>query len=175
MSWAGEARGRHDWYPNSYRFDAEDEAKRFIHQLKERWIPRGFMRSTRTLWSREPVNARWNATREEAIRLAIPIPTAVPAPEDDQEDLLHHLVDETSYRARKKLPRRVINRELFRQYRDETRWSDKEQEVLLIDALRHDIRHLLAHGDCRYELSQHLYQAYQRHQPRAFLNSEATQ
>jgi len=28
------------------------------------------------------------------------------------------------------------------------------------DPIRHDLRHLMAHGHCRYELSQRLYDAY---------------
>jgi hypothetical protein len=33
MSWAGEAGARHDFFPNSYRFDTEEEAKAFIAQV----------------------------------------------------------------------------------------------------------------------------------------------
>jgi hypothetical protein len=174
MSWAGEVRGRHDWYPNSYRFDTENEAKLFIERGKEQWIPKGFIWTTRVLWAKEPTNARWNDKKKEAVRLTVTeLATVVVKDEPDEDEAApHNLVDEVSYRSRKKLPRRIINREAYRSYKDETRWLDREQRIetplnhtpkgygILSDAIRHDLRHLIAHGKCRYELSQRLYDFY---------------
>jgi len=80
------------------------------------------------------------------------------------------LVDEERYRpSRKKtLEAALFRAKLYRGYRDETRWYEREQRIevplnhtpkgsgVLSDAIRHDLRHLLAHGDCRFEISRRL-------------------
>jgi len=66
------------------------------------------------------------------------------------------------------LPKRRFSRELYRGYRDRTKWYEREQRIevplnhtpdgygVLSDAIRHDLRHLLAHGNCRLEISRRL-------------------
>jgi hypothetical protein len=189
MSWAGEVQGGgfrvlvkkddgrsfpSDWLPNSFRFGTEEEAKHFVGHLKATWIPAGFVRATQAIRSKDPVNARWDVRKQQAVLLPVsspnlPMVTPMAVEEDYEEEIPHPLVDETRYRSRKKLPRRRINREAYRAYRDETRWFDREQEfevplnftprgyAILSDAVRHDLRHLMLHGDCHFELSRRLF------------------
>ena len=71
MSWAGEVKGVRDWYPNSYRFDSQDEAACFIQQLREEWIPVGFIRAVRVQWSNDPTNSLWDYQAQDAIRFDV--------------------------------------------------------------------------------------------------------
>jgi hypothetical protein len=78
MSWAGEVGSVRDWFSNSYRFDTQGEAECFIQQLSEQWIPAGFVRAVRVLRSSEPVNARWDFKKQDAIRLDVVIEEETP-------------------------------------------------------------------------------------------------
>jgi len=71
MSWAGEVKGVRDWYPNSFRFDDQDEAYYFIQQLREEWIPVGFIRAVRVQWSNDPTNSLWDYQAQDAIRFDV--------------------------------------------------------------------------------------------------------
>jgi hypothetical protein len=163
-----------DWLPNNFRFASEEEAKHFVKHLCETWVPAGFIRATQTVRSKDLVNARWDERKREAVLLPVSstnVPAAAPmaVEEDYEEETPHPLVDETRYRSRKKLPKRRFSRELYRAYRDETKWRDREQEFevplnftpkgygVLSDAIRHDLRHLILHGHGRLELSQRLF------------------
>jgi hypothetical protein len=41
-----------------------------------------------------------------------------------------------------------------------TVWSDREEQIVLSMRLRHDLRHLIAHGHCRLELSRRIYEGF---------------
>jgi hypothetical protein len=170
-SYAGEVGGIRDWYPNSYRFNTEDEAKAFADQLKEDWIPRGFIWTTQTKKSKDPVNARWDDKKKDVIRLNVAeevaaVTTVTATSDEDEDESPPDLVNERAYRSRidnrrRKQRRRIIfNREAYRNYKDETRWYEKEQQALLSETIRDDLRHLISHGHCRYELSRRLYEAF---------------
>jgi hypothetical protein len=166
MSWAGEVGALHDFFPNSYRFGTEGEAKAFIEKLKESWVPKEFIRTVRVLKSKDPISARWSGRKKEAIRLDVnEIATLVvaAAPDEDEDEAPAALVNEGAYRtdprSRRRHQRR-ISREAWRNYVDNSRWFDQEDQVLLSAVLRHDIRHLLVHGHCRYDLSRKLYNGF---------------
>src|SRR5712671_5678463 len=99
-SWAGEVGARHAFLQNSYRFGTEAEAKAFIEQLKDQWIPKGFIWTTRTLRSKDPINARWDIKKKEAIRLDVTAAvTTAPAPppmtvEEYEDETPESLVNE---------------------------------------------------------------------------------
>jgi hypothetical protein len=171
-SWAGEAGARHAFLPNSFRFGTETEAKAFIERVKETWIPKGFIWTTRTLRSRDPVDSRWDSKEKEVVRLtvtgdvtpAVTIPNVTPNV-TEEEDEIPSLVNEKSYRTddrsrRRQQRRRIFNREAWRNYQDESRWLDKEGQTLLSEALREDLRHLMSHDDCRFGLSRKIYEGF---------------
>jgi len=101
-SWAGEIRGTSDWFPNSYRFATKEEAEHFIQQTREQWSPPEFVKATRVLQSDQPVNARWNAKKKDAIRLGAADPDDLPAAgeDDENENLLPHDEEALPTRAR---------------------------------------------------------------------------
>lgn len=174
MSWAGDVRARYDWLSNSYRFASEREAEAFIKQLKAQWVPANFVHTTRVIWSKDPVNARWVHDKQDVIRLDVTAVNDAPAVtvEEDNEPPPHHLMDETAYRSRHKLPRRRLTRDMWEQlraFRDQSRWSDKEGSVLLSETVRRDIRHLIAHGgEGRLKLSRGLFDFFKdAHEGRA--------
>jgi hypothetical protein len=168
MSWAGEAGARHAFLPNSFRFATEAEAKLFIEQVKATWVPAGFIWTTQTKWSKDPTNARWNGRRQEVVRLdvAAGVVEAPAVDATDEEEAPASLVNERAYRVaaanrqKRQQRRRIFNVEAWRNYQDESRWYDQEQQTLLSEALRHDIRHMMAHGSCRFELSRQLYEGF---------------
>ena len=177
-----------DWLPNSYRFATEAEANGFIKNLKQTWEPADFVRGTRVKKSTDPVTHRWDDRRQKVVSVpgapaSEPVVTAAAATElveleqdygpVEEPEQPAVLVDEERYRPRvRKLPKRRFSRELYRGYRDRTKWYEREQRIevplnhtpdgygVLSDAIRHDIRNLLAHGDCRFELSRRLFDFY---------------
>jgi hypothetical protein len=169
MSFAGEAGVRHAFLPNSFRFATEAEAKGFIEHVKTQWTPAGFIWTTQTKWSKDPVNARWDGRKQKVVRLDVaagvveaPAPVTVDATDEDEAPPA--LVNEKAYRVaaanrqKRQQRRRIFNVEAWRNYQDESKWYD--QEDLLSEALRHDLRHLIAHGAYRYELSRQLYEGF---------------
>jgi hypothetical protein len=92
-----------------------------------------------------------------------PVVPAVTVDATDEDEAPETLVNEKSYRSRidsRRKRRRIINREAWRNYQDESCWLDKEGQTLLSEALRNDLRHLMSHDDCRYELSRKLYEGF---------------
>lgn len=167
MSWAGEAGARHAYLPNSFRFVSKAEAKCFIDQVMAQWIPQGFIWAVQVVRSEDPVNAVWDDRQKEAIGLDVALESAPTTPIEhatsEDEDETPALVNEKSYRSdanSRKRQQRIINREAYRLFEDQSQWYDQEDQALLSETLRDDLRQLLAHGDCCCELSRKIYDGF---------------
>jgi hypothetical protein len=125
----------------------------------------------RVVRSQDPVNARWDNRKQEAIMLDdapavsadVADMTMTVTSNEAEDETPAELVNEAAYRAsdnKKKKQHHRINRETYRDYQDESQWDDEEQQVLLSESLRNDLRRLIAHGDCRFELSRKIYQGF---------------
>jgi len=192
MSWASEVRGKKIWYPNPYRFKTRKEAESFADDLKAKWVPLGFVEAVNVFeakkkvptepptWIHDPVNARWDDEKKDVFRLTIKaveeaVETVVEAADDitegEEDSLQYQTFNEIPYRGRssKKLPRR-IDRALRAAYEDETQLPEMEDMVLLSSTVRHDLRHMIAHGQCRYGLSRKIFDLFMDAHGRAPVN-----
>jgi hypothetical protein len=156
VSWSGEVCGGRDWYANSYRFETQEEARCFIQQLREQWIPVGFVRDVRTSLSKQPVNARWHYKKQDVIRLPV-------SAKDEAAAALQPEENNVSKRKDTKSKLRYsdfwITGKVIEEAPGQT-WEDPIDSVLGSQVLRNDLRHLMTHGACRYELSRKLYEGF---------------